>query len=252
MARDTSGIALPSKKPTLAILIPAFNEGQRLPATLQGLSAAISKGAFGGLNVTQVIIADDGSTDRTVEVANQMGQKLPGFSVETFDHAGKGGAIQSGWMRTKTDWVLIADADLVVTWFSAAQMAEVLLDRSIPIAIGARGETHSTLLLRRTTGRLFNWLVRRVLGISFQDTQCGFKLFHRATAHPIFLRLTSLGFAWDVELLFLAQRAGLKVHSHPIDWEDRPGSKVNVLLDGAKMFLEIIRIRWRQRGHRYP
>ena len=231
-------VALGSQ-PSLCILIPAFNESIRLPKTLRALYAAIETGAFDPLEVVQVLVVDDGSSDSTTHVA-----RAAGVSVLSRPHLGKGAAIRAGIPHCKAEWILIADADFTVTWLDAGKLAQSCLSHGIPLGIASRGADHSAVFARKVAGWFFNSLARRVLGRDLPDTQCGFKLIRTDLAQAVFPGLRTDGFAWDVELLLRLKDT--PVVSVPVRFTEPSGSKVRLVRDGLRMVWDVIRL-WAQK-----
>jgi glycosyltransferase involved in cell wall biosynthesis len=239
---------------TLAILIPAFNESLRLPHTLELIKLSKSKGIFEPFALTEVWIIDDGSTDSTSEVAHRFQAELPELRVLTLpQNQGKGGAIHEGLLKVQAEWCLIADADSATPWdqfqvllrassTSGSMTADLAMgSRDLPGSI--RSQRQSSI--RENLGRLFNLAVRWTTGLPFKDTQCGFKLVRMNAIRPWVPLLQVRRFAWDVELLLFAKRAGLKILEVPVIWEHKEGSRIHPLKDGIEMFLRVLQMRLR-------
>jgi len=231
-----------------AIVIPAYNEALRLPATLQALAEAERNGVVRPLSVTEVIVVDDGSRDDTKGVAQQYGMNLPGFKLISGDkNRGKGHAVRAGLSEAKAPWVLVADADMSAAWDQASRLAHSCLTHSAQIVIGSRGLPESDIKvhqspIRENLGRFFNVWVRLLTRLPFKDTQCGFKLIHRASVLPFLSRLEINGFAWDVEFLLFGREAGLTIMEVPIVWEHKETSRVHPIWDGSRMLLSLLKI----------
>ncbi len=230
----------------LSVVIPAHNEAFRIIPTLQSICAALDRRDL----PYEVLVVDDGSTDKTVSAVEAFRLRHPCVRVLALPcHVGKGGAVRAGMLATRGLRQLIADADGATPFPELARL-EAALDRGADVAIGSRylasrdpkfqviARWHRTIL-----GNLFNRVVRR-LGIDgITDTQCGFKLLTRAVTLDLFSVMRIDGFGFDLELLYLAQRRGYRVEEVPIHWCDQPGSKVRVLRDGMHMIGDLFRIR---------
>jgi dolichyl-phosphate beta-glucosyltransferase len=232
----------------LSVVIPAYNERSRLPKTLLETIAWCNE----NLPSYEIMVADDGSTDDTLELARLCMEFDGNVRVLSCPHLGKGAAVRMGMLNAKGEKVLFMDADGATPLDEIPKLARKL-DEGFPIAIGSRvvtvdsGTTVEITALRKLTGRIFANLVKLfgVKGIS--DTQCGFKMFRRDVANALFLRQKIEGFAFDVEILYLARRLSFPVAEVPVNWIDQKGSKVNVARDSIKMLLDVSKVRWVQR-----
>lgn len=239
---------------TLAILIPAFNESLRLPATLNLIKDSKLKGIFSPWALLEVWLIDDGSQDQTSEIAHRYQAELPELKVLTLPvNQGKGGAIQAGLKRVQADWCLIADADSATPWnqfqvlatqcWKAGSAVSDLAMGSRDLPGSVRSQRQSSI--RENLGRLFNLAVRWITGLPFKDTQCGFKLVRMSAVRPFLDLLRVRRFAWDVELLLFAKRAGLRMLEIPVVWEHKEGSRISPLKDGVEMFFRVLQMRLR-------
>lgn len=228
----------------LSIIIPAYNEAKRLPVTLFSIGEYLK-----GQAEIEVIVVSDGSTDQTVAVVEQLSAQFPFIKSLSYpNNRGKGFALRHGVLNSSGDLVLINDAD------GSTPIVEI--ERLVPaiqagaeVAIGSRALPSeitrvNTVWYRKAIGRTFATLVNLLIVPGIADTQCGFKLFTRKAADFLFARQRSERFSFDVELLFLARRNGLKITEVAVNWTNTPGSKVNLLKDSIAMFLDIIRFRW--------
>jgi glycosyltransferase involved in cell wall biosynthesis len=238
--------------PFLSIVVPVFNEGpgiadcvQRLADYLDGIGAR-----------WEIVIADDGSTDATVAIASAIAARDARVRLSGGAHRGKGAAVRRGMLAATGDWRFMADADLSMPPAEIARFLDlarrnpahvhvVVASREAP---GARriGEPWR----RHAVGRVFNRLVQVLVLPGIDDTQCGFKLFSARAATAVFPRTTLDGFAFDVEVLLLARRAGFTVHEIGIEWHCRPDSRVSVWR-GAAAFADVLRVRWNAWTGRY-
>ena len=232
-------------RPDLSVVIPAFNEETRLPASLEALAAWLSRRAE-PLSV-EVLVVDDGSSDRTGVRAAETARRL-GLSLRVLVHErnrGKGAAVRTGTLASEGRLVLVSDADFstpIGEW-------EKLAAAGAPVAIGSRAVDETLVkerqpLPRVLAGKLFNLVVRVAAVPGIRDTQCGFKLFTREAAQAVFSRATVDRFAWDVEALLLARKLGYDIVEVPVLWFDSPESRVT-LAGGAQAYLDVLRIRRR-------
>ena len=232
----------------LSIVIPAYNEQWRLPTTLIDIIDFLDSRKLHA----EVIVVDDGSTDATIEAVRKFERIRPCVRLlRVPKNRGKGHAVRSGVLNAYGKLILFADAD-GSTPIGEFDRLKLAIDGGADVAIGSRAmiskdTTVSTLPHRKYLGRIFNYCVNIMILPEIADTQCGFKLFTSTAAHFLFERQKSNGFSFDVEILFIAQRAGLKIVEVPINWTNAPGSKVNLVLDSIKMFIDIFRFRVRHR-----
>lgn len=230
----------------LSIVIPAYNEQWRIPTTLIDIIDYIDENKINA----EVIVVDDGSSDATCEVVRKFERIRPCVRLLRIPkNNGKGHAVRSGVLNAYGKLVLFTDAD-GSTPISELRRLTHAIDNGADVAIGSRALVSedtkvSTLPHRKYLGRMFNLFVNVFVLPSIADTQCGFKLFTESAARFLFERQKSRGFSFDVEILFIAQRAGFKIAEVPINWTNAPGSKVRLIRDSAKMLLDIIRFRVR-------
>jgi dolichyl-phosphate beta-glucosyltransferase len=228
----------------LSVVIPAYNEAQRIGPSLERVHAYLeSRG-----EPYEVLVVNDGSLDATGEQLERFAAAHPRFRQLAFSpNHGKGWAVRTGLLAAAGDPVLFADADLstpidVVDRFVAA------LDAGADVAIASRTHRDTVIVgwnpwYRRLSGRTFNAVIQALTGLAERDTQCGFKAFRRAAARAIFGRAKIDGFAFDVEALYLAKKLGYRVVELPIRWENATDSKVNVARHSWPMVREVMRIR---------
>lgn len=240
--------------PSLSIVIPAFNEQDRLPVTLAAIKAAWDSGAMPGLTLCQVIIADDGSTDGTVAAAQQWKGRLPVETVALGKNMGKGAAVRAGMSRVTSDLVLMYDAD------GAAPIREVnkllqAMQSGTDIAIGSRVMDREKSLVtmryhRRVIGRVYHFLGSSLVP-GIHDTACGCKLFRTDIAKKLFAEQRINRFAFDIEVLALALRHGYAIAEIPLAWTAVPESKVRIIRDGIEMFWCLIILHMGSFRHRF-
>ena len=232
---------------TYSIVIPAYNEGTRLGATLKKVLAYVRTQGWDA--EVEVIVVNDGSRDNTAELVRGFAAQNPVLRlVENPGNRGKGYAVRNGMLKARGEIVVFSDADLSSP---IEEMPKLLaaLAAGADIAIGSRWlraelQTQRQSALRQLAGRIFNGLNRIILGLRFKDTQCGFKAFTRRAAQTILplQRIERWGF--DPEILFLARKLGFRVDEVAVLWGHSGDTRIHPLLDGARMFQEMVRIRW--------
>ncbi|HKV27187.1 MAG TPA: dolichyl-phosphate beta-glucosyltransferase [Candidatus Acidoferrales bacterium] len=236
----------------LSVIIPAYNEGRRLPRTLERV-----RGYLGGTRAAaEVIVVDDGSRDGTAEVVARFQNEMRELRlVSNGQNRGKGYSVRRGMLEARGRVALFTDADLSAPIEEAGKLLEAL--ETADVAIGSRAvdrrliEVHQSRA-RELAGIFFNWIVRLFTGLRFQDTQCGFKAFAMPESRIIFEQQRIEDFGFDPEILFLAQRHGLRTAEVPVRWAHDPATKVHVMRDSARMFVDLLRIRWNAAKGRYP
>lgn len=235
--------------PDLSVVIPAFNEEDRLPVYLDAVHEYLRRDG----RSFEVIVVDDGSSDETARRVRDRAAELTGLRlIRHAANAGKGAAVRTGMRHGRGRMRLFTDADGATPISELADL-ERAIESGHDVAVGSRevrGKRVRSSPLRRFMGRWFNRVVRAGAVKGVRDTQCGFKLFAPA-ALELFELQREDGFVFDVELLYLAQRKGLKVAEVPVNWNDQPGSKVRLLRDGYRMIRGVARIRRRWRNGDY-
>ena len=226
---------------SLSIVIPAYNEENRLGTSLQKIHKYLAKANW---EFAEVVVVDDGSRDRTKDVARSAGVRL----LENAGNRGKGYTVRHGMLEARGDWVVYSDADLSAPIEEIERLWAAVEKQGAQVAIGSRALDRSMVgvhqpAAREMMGRLFNLLMRLETGLPFRDTQCGFKLFEGQAARKIFSRQQLEGFGFDVEVLFIAQKLGYKAVEVPVRWDNVEGTKVSLWL-GAKAFTDPLKIRW--------
>lgn len=234
--------------PELSIVIPAYNEATRLGSTLAKI-VAFGRARFAPAAL-EILVVDDGSRDATVEVALAHGD--PWIRVVRLpQNAGKGAAVKRGVIESRGRLVLISDADLSTPIEDFDKLRPYLAAH--PLVFGSRAVRGAELTRRQPfyrewMGKTFNRLIGLAGIRGVTDTQCGFKLLDGGVARRLFSLLTTPGFAFDVELVYLAHRLGYSIAEVGVRWENSPTSRVHVLFDPPKMLLEVLRFRWRHRS----
>lgn len=230
--------------PELSIVIPAYNEEKRLPATLDRVKQYLDASGVS----YEVIVVDDGSQDQTLANSRQLQSQFPRLRViANGRNRGKGYSVRRGFLQARGSRVLLTDADLSAPIEELEKLQRALEGNDG--VIGSRALAGSEIfrhqsLLRELSGKCFNLCMRLTTGLKFSDTQCGFKLFCRQAFLPIFQALTMEGFAFDVEILYLARKRGLRVEEVPVRWGNVEGTRVG-FAPAVRAFLELLQIRWR-------
>jgi dolichyl-phosphate beta-glucosyltransferase len=229
---------------TLSIVIPAFNEERRLPATLDRILAFEKRSPIA---FREILVVDDGSRDGTAALVQSRGGFIRLLSNP--GNRGKGYAVRNGMMAAAGDWILSTDADLSAPIEELGKLMDAARKENAVVAIGSRALNRKLVkvhqpMMREISGRAFNIVMRAVTGLPFRDTQCGFKLFQRDAAREIFPRQIEDGFSFDVEDLLIAQALGLRSIEVPVEWSNVEGTKVS-LAQGVKSFADLVRIRSR-------
>jgi len=229
----------------VSIVIPAYNEGARLGPTLDRVLEFVRGQAWDA----EVIVVDDGSRDRTADLVAEYARSNGIVRlIQNPDNCGKGYSVRNGVLNSRGAFVLFTDADLSSPIEEAVKLLEALY-AGADVAIGSRWvrselQTQRQSVARQVMGRAFNLLLRILLRLDFKDTQCGFKAFRRSSAKILFSLQRIEGWGFDPEILFLACRFGLKVAEVPVMWAHDEGTRIHPLADGAKMVLDMLRIRW--------
>jgi dolichyl-phosphate beta-glucosyltransferase len=232
---------------TYSIVIPAYNEGARLGATLEKVLGYVREQGWNA--EVEVIVVNDGSRDNTADLVRGFAAKDPMVRLlENPGNRGKGYSVRNGMMKARGEIVVFSDADLSSPIEEMPKLLAALASGA-DIAMGSRWlraelQTQRQSLIRQAFGRIFNALNRVVLGLKFKDTQCGFKAFTRRAAQTILplQRIERWGF--DPEILFLARKFGFRVEEVAVLWGHSGETRIHPLLDGARMFQEMLRIRW--------
>ena len=228
--------------PFLSIIIPAHNEEKRLPDTLEQIFDFLAKQTY----TAEVIVVENGSTDRTYAITQEFAKRHQNLRAIQNQARGKGLAIQRGVKEANGEYVFLCDADLSmpieeINKFLPPQLMDV------DIAIGSReapgAVRYNEPSYRHITGRVFNTLIRLLVLPTLQDTQCGFKCIRADVARDIFRYQTLTGWAFDVELLYIARLHHYRIVEIPIHWYFNADSKVSVLRDSLRMFLDLLLIR---------
>jgi len=232
--------------PPFSVVIPCFNEAARIGETLRLTLDYLTANA----PESELIVVNDGSTDATGTIARAILSEtnIATRLLENFPNRGKGAAVRSGLLAAREPIGLFFDADLSTPLSEIPKVIGAIANGEVDIAIGSRALDRNLIGIRQPwrreqAGRVFNLLVRVATGLPFWDTQCGFKAFRLDVCRPILEAACVQGFAFDVELLYLAQRAGLRIREIPVRWNHAEGSKVSFFRDSLRMLREVIALR---------
>jgi glycosyltransferase involved in cell wall biosynthesis len=226
---------------SISIIIPAYNEEKRLPATLRTVKEYLQAASW---EFAEIVVVDDGSRDGTVELARSAGARV----LRNPGNRGKGYSVRHGMLEAKGDWALFSDADLSSPIEELEKLWSAAEREGARVAIGSRDLDRSLIgvrqpLFRELGGRCFNLVIRLVTGLPFHDTQCGFKLFEATAAREIFKRQRVERFGFDVEALYIAQRLGYRAVEVPVRWNDVAGTTVK-MTGAVAAFLDPLKVRW--------
>jgi dolichyl-phosphate beta-glucosyltransferase len=241
-----------SKLIELSIIVPSYNEELRLPSSLDRIAAYVANLQ----RCTEVLVVDDGSKDKTAEVAASYADRIPNLRVlKNGENRGKGYSVRHGMQEAKGDVVLFTDADLSAPIEEADKLLAAM--GQYDVAIGSRAMDRSLIKVhesafREFAGIIFNKIVRLVLRLPFVDTQCGFKAFRRERCRIIFEQQRIERFGFDPELLYLARHHGLKSVEIPVRWSHSPATKINMMRDSIQMFVDVLTTRWNALRGCYP
>jgi dolichyl-phosphate beta-glucosyltransferase len=230
---------------TYSIVIPAYNESVRIRPTLHEILRHMHEQDWDA----EILVVNDGSSDDTAQIVREYGKLHPQvLLLENPGNRGKGYSVRNGMLHARGDICLFTDADLSSPIAEAQKLFDAI-GAGADIAIGSRWlrvdlQTERQPLYRQAFGRIFNLVLRLVLGLRFADTQCGFKAFRRDAAQRIFPLQKIERWAFDPEILFLAGRAGMPVEEVPVLWAHSEGTRLHPFRDGMRMFAEVLRIRW--------
>ncbi len=235
-----------------SIVIPAFNESARIPATLHAVADCVRKRGW----AAEIIVVDDGSSDRTADAVRAFAAGAPEVRlIQNGSNRGKGYSVRSGILQALGEVVMFTDADLSAP-IEEAEGLFAAIRQGADIAIGSRWleRTRQTIrqpLYRQFFGRCFNAVTRAVMGLPFADTQCGFKAFTRAAAQTIFHLQTIERWGFDPEILFIARKRGYRIAEVPVSWAHDERSRISYLRDGVRMLEDIAIVRWNALAGRY-
>lgn len=233
--------------PFLSVIIPVFNEEKRIAKTLGRLISCLDKTN----RLYEVIVMNDGSTDKTQRKLEEFNRFWPNPALRVLcssTNHGKGYAVKRGIQAAKGDFIFFTDADLSTPPEEIEKFLQIFKKTNAHVLIGSRNVKGAKIeteqpFYRVVMGRIFNFFVKRVTGLLFQDTQCGFKAFRKDPARRIFQSVKQNGFIFDVELLLVAKKLELVVEEVPIVWRDSHQSKINPVSDSLVMFQKLFELR---------
>jgi glycosyltransferase involved in cell wall biosynthesis len=235
-----------------SIVIPAYNESARIPATLKSVLSYVRAKGW----ATEIIVVNDGSRDGTADVVREIARTAPEIRlVENPGNHGKGYSVRNGILQALGEVVMFTDSDLSAP-IEEAELLFGAIANGADIAIGSRWlergrQTHRQPLYRQFFGRCFNAVTRAVMGLKFADTQCGFKAFTRDAAQTVFQLQTIEGWGFDPEILFIALKRGFSIAEVPVSWAHDERTRMSYLKDGIRMLEDIATIRWNALRGRY-
>jgi len=239
--------------PFLSLVIPAYNEALRLGGTLEKVREFVDSRNY----AVELIVVDDGSTDQTPAILEEFQRRhAPLRVLRNEPNRGKGSSVRRGVLEARGEFVLFTDSDLSAPIEETNKLLAALESTGADAAVGSRALKRRLIGVRQPwhrefAGRCFNLLVRAFTGLKIRDTQCGLKLFRRATTRRAFEMQLIERFGFDPELLFLIERLGGQIVEVPVRWNDNPATKVRFLRDATRMFLDLVVIRWRALTGKY-
>lgn len=239
--------------PDVSIIIPAFNEAQRIGKSLRQILAHAASDGWD----YEIIVVNDGSTDHTAEIVKTFAAKHARVRlIQNPGNRGKGFSVRNGVMNACGDLLLFSDADLSSPIEEASKLLNPIRQGVADISIGSRYietrlQTRRQPLYRRILGRGFNLALRAILGLAFKDSQCGFKAFTRESAFAVFSQMRIERWGFDPEILFLAKLHDFRVLEIPVQWAHDSRSKINPIVDGLKMVGDLLEVRWNHASGRY-
>ena len=240
----------------LSIVIPAYNEEERLGKTLSETFDYLTAQEY----TSELIVVDDGSRDRTAEIANSFparsNAKIKLIVLKNPGNRGKGYAVRNGMLQASGEVLLFFDADLATPLDQIPKVLQPILDGEYDVVFGSRALREAVIeveqsFLRQLRGRSGNLLIRLLTGMDIKDTQCGFKAFRRQAAQSVFPLQQIDGFGFDPEILFIANKQGWRWKEMPVVWRHIEGSKVTMLSASVSVFLEVFKIRWNDLTGKY-
>jgi glycosyltransferase involved in cell wall biosynthesis len=241
-----------TSNPRYSIVIPAYNESARIPATLRNVLECVRSQGWNA----EILVVNDGSRDNTAELVRSIMQDAPEVKLlSNPSNRGKGYSVRHGMMEARGDVVMFTDSDLSAPMEEADRLFAAI-EAGADIAIGSRWlesgrQTHRQPLYRQIFGRCFNLVTRMMMRLPFADTQCGFKAFTHDAAQTVFGLQTIERWGFDPEILFIALKRGLKVKEVAVSWAHDERSRMSYLKDGMQMLKELATIRWNALMGRY-
>ena len=242
--------------PLISIIIPAYNEEQRLGSTLVDTFDYLTAQDY----TSEIIVVDDGSSDQTVKISESFqartNEKIKLLVLKNPGNRGKGYAVRNGMLHASGEVHLFMDADLATPLDQIPKVINPILNHEYDVVFGSRAISESVIeveqsILRRLRGRGGNLLIRLMTGMNISDTQCGFKAFRRQASQTIFPLQQIEGFGFDPEVLFIANKQGWKWKETPVVWRHIEGSKVTMLSASLEVFGDVFKIRWNDLSGKY-
>jgi len=241
--------------PDISIVIPAFDEAERIGSSLERICRYLKNDGING----EIVVVDDGSSDGTANAAEGVFSTHPEVDAKVIRYEpnrGKGYAVRIGMRSVRADIALFTDADLSTPIEEMAKIVEPIRNGSVDVAFGSRALDRSLIgahqpWRREQGGKVINFVIRKMTGLDFADTQCGFKAFNMTKFRPLLDVMTIDRFGFDVEFLFVARYHGLKEREIPVRWNNVEGSKVNVVRDTRRMFTELAEIKRNAKTGKY-
>jgi len=232
----------------LSVIVPAYNEEKRIGPSLDAITGYLKKQSYSW----EVIVADDGSQDTTIQVSEQKMKGFPHKILKAAANGGKGSAVKRGMLAAEGTYRLFTDADLSTPIEETARVLREL-DSGFDVVIGSRALSDSNVVvhqnfIRESMGRVFNGCARLLAFRGIHDSQCGFKAFTAQAAIDLFTLQKLPGFSFDVEIVFLAQRRDYRLLEIPVTWHNSEQSRVRLLRDPLLMFWDLLKIRWIHRN----
>ncbi|MBK6794433.1 MAG: glycosyltransferase family 2 protein [Anaerolineales bacterium] len=229
-------------EPKLSIVIPAYNERERIVATIGAIASHVSDLGF----PWELLIADDGSKDDTVVLCEDL--HLVNMRVlKAPKNGGKGSAVQRGMLAARGRYVLFADADNSTPIEEVSKLLNQLEKGGFDVAVGSRAadgaEEGKKSLLRKVLSGGLRWMVKYIFFIPVKDTQCGFKMYTHDAAQKLHTKQTIMGFSFDLEILYLASKYGYKIAEVPVSWIDAPGSKVDTRKEVQRFLRDLMKVK---------
>jgi glycosyltransferase involved in cell wall biosynthesis len=239
--------------PLVSIVIPAYNEARRITQTLETIRLYLSEIQ----QPAEVIVVNDGSEDATVPLVENFCKNWDQLRlIQNQGNYGKGCSVKNGVLATKGEIVLFTDADLSAPISEMPKLLNPIRAGECDVSFGSRGLDRSLIgihqsKLRELSGRIYNFFVQLLTGLRFKDTQCGFKAFRREALVPVFQQQRITDFGFDPEMLYIAQKRGLRLKEVPVRWNHAEGTSVHFIRDPLRMFLGLLKIRWNHLRGRY-
>ena len=242
--------------PLLSVVIPAYNEEDRLASSLEQIISYLERRP----HPFELIVVDDGSVDGTFRIGDLFSERRKdNWSLRVLHNEtnrGKGYSVRRGMLDARGAYALFSDADLSTPIQEISKLEAAMVEGPFQVAFGSRDvegsqvEVHQPRL-REAGGRLFNRIMRSTIGLPFRDTQCGFKLFQMDSCRDIFAKQRLENFGFDAEVLYLAGKWGFRMKEVPVVWRHDAGSKVHFMADGLALLWSLLEIRWNDHCGRY-